>query len=458
MTTATLLAEAQAEATVSEAQAAADEAARIGAAARRKERREAEALALAEGEAAETGRPTYWQRKQTGTGRPSLMVSYGNRYRPEALAALAAQAAGKAAGRAAEGRLVKGGRRVGRVTLSEFERESLTAEAAILALEAAPGDLAPERGTLAAALGEPDLAERLAQAEALAPRRAAERADLLALTAALLARIAHPEKGGSDDWRDVAAAHRNLTDANLAEAQAHRRTREGEGRRGAALLAQGQAEAEADAMTAQAGPESPLPAEAEAALYLGPWTTRERKALRAALTGSRAALWTGRREGAATPGAWHKVTNLGRKALRESLADRAKRRTYCEALADLAEAAEGRPARSREAAAEAWSLPALIREPGRKAAKAPAQVGPGREAAARMARLYLTRGPGREAESLARDLAASWRQGREADDLAEALRQSIRRRVTRTLTAEDRARIQADADAILARRWQAHQA
>ena len=62
--------------------------------------------------------------------------------------------------------------------------------------------------------------------------------------------------------------------------------------------------------------------------------------------------WAGRPEGAATAQAWDKACNVGRPMLTEALADPDRRRPYAEALADLAEAAEGRPALSREARAD----------------------------------------------------------------------------------------------------------
>ena len=120
-----------------------DEGARIGAATRRKAAREGAAAEAALTESQETGRPVTWTRKAAGSGRPIVERIDAGAYTAETWPTLTTRAAGKAAGRAAEGRLVRGGRRVGKVTLSRWEREALAAELCILALENGPPEADP---------------------------------------------------------------------------------------------------------------------------------------------------------------------------------------------------------------------------------------------------------------------------------------------------------------------------
>lgn len=338
------------------------EAARIGALARRKERREAAAETAALVESVKTGRRIYWQRKNRG--RPVLMSADGDRYSDHGLAELCDRAARMAAASARKGRLVKGGKRVGRMTLTDTETAALAAEAAalVLACQASAAATGPESyaatiDSQTAHTGRPNQALRRlprmgATAEALNlptdGRPAAER-DLAALVGGLLNLCRSDQRQG---WRDAAEALASGTGQDVSTLAAT-----GDLEAAAAGLAEAK---QSPNRPSDPGRSWPLSPDTQATLYLSGLPRRQRVALAAALTGDRAtaADWAILRDrsGAASIGAWHKAASLGRSQLRAALVNPETRATTAAAVAAAAEAENGRRSEAdaiREVMAEA---------------------------------------------------------------------------------------------------------
>lgn len=341
-----------------DADQSADDGARIGAAARRKEEREGAAEQAAFRQSADSDRAVTWQRVISADGEARIvqMRTDAGAYDDRGLASLSARAAREAAATASKGRLVKGGRRIGRVTLSDAELEALTAEICVMILEKRPEKRAKENRLPKAG----EIAEIMATGKVAAAMESGDLqgypADLAACRAKALDLIR--AEGGRQDWRDCADAVRRAS----GEASDLVLNGESESRD---LMAEAESHAHMDSYMLPASPaRHPIAAETQATLYLTGMGKRERMAIEAALSEGRAsAADMAKSCGTKTANAYRVAISKGRSLLRAAMADPAKRAALCAALQSIAEAEEG-PRRESE------SIARLMREPAPKGPQA----------------------------------------------------------------------------------------
>lgn len=383
-----------------EADIAADESAKIGAATRRKERRESAAETEAFNQSMAEDKAVVWERVISANGEPRIvrMRVDAGAYDDRGLASLAARAAREAASAAKKGRIVKKGQRLPRVVLSDAELESLASELAIMILEAQPErrrkeKRLPKAGEVAGKLATGKVAEAIENGDL-----SGYRADLAACRAKALDLIRF--EGGRQDWRDCAEAVRRA-EADSIEHAAEKRD----------YLGEAESHAHSDPYLMPASPaRHPIAPETQAVLYLSGLGKRERMAIEAALAAGRAsAADMAKACGTKTANAYRKATTLGRKALREAMADPLRRESLCAHLQEIAEADAG-PRRE-----DAQSTGSLMREPApmgpqakRMAREAILRSSPSDAQARRMVRVYVERHLGTaQLEALSRDLRAA---------------------------------------------------
>lgn len=377
----------------------ADESAKIGAATRRKERRESAAETEAFNRSMAEDKAVVWERVISANGEPRIvrMRTDAGAYDDRGLASLAARAAREAAAAAKKGRIVKGGRRLPRVALSDAELESLSAELALLILEAQPErrrmeKRLPKAGEVAGKLATGKVADAIESGDL-----SGYRADLAACRAKALDLIR--AEGGRQDWRDCAEAVRRA-EADSIENAAENRD----------LLGEAESHAHSDPYLMAASPaRHPVAAETQATLYLSGMGKRERMAVEAALSEGRAsAADMAKACGTKTANAYRVAVSKGRKALREAMADPRRRESLCHLLQEIAEAEDGERRQGestsrimREPAPMGPAAKRLMREAIRQGSPTDAQ-------ARRMARVYVERHPGStRLELLTGDLRAA---------------------------------------------------